>query len=148
MVVRCIAAERRRGTGRISVAFQVDSETWANMQRSAQDGGYADSLDYVAKQLGAAFGDDAHEREAGTPPAVWNAKNIKVRSPKGRPARISFEVEAGTWANMHRSADDAAHPDVLDYMAGRLNVVFMEDEPPLESGRPKPATDTDDDMPF
>jgi hypothetical protein len=146
MVVRCIAAERRRGTGRISVAFQVDSETWANMQRSAKDGGFADTLDYVAKKLCTAFEGDAPKTE-NTQPAPWNAKSIVPRSRKGGPARIVFRIEPEMWAGMHRSAGNGAHPDVLDYMAGCLNMQFLDDEPIREAGPPTPG-DMDDDLPF
>jgi hypothetical protein len=51
------------------------------------------------------------------------------------------------WAGMHHSADNGAHPDVLDYMAGRLNVQFLDDEPNRAAGPPTPG-DMDDDVPF
>ena len=56
---------------------------------------------------------------------------------------ITFEVDRETRANMGRSAENAAHPDTLDYVGGRINMAFLEDAP--ESG-PAPAEGTADDL--
>jgi hypothetical protein len=42
---------------------------------------------------------------------------------------VTFEIDRETWANMGRAAEDAAHPDTLDYVAGRINMAFVEDAP-------------------
>ena len=148
MVVASITARRSRGSGDIAITFEVEAQTWANIQRSAQEGANPDTLDYVARNLNTAFEDDQPLRETGPPP-TWDAKSIKVR--RGRktgPVMIAFKVEVQTWANMRRSADDYAHFDTLDYMAGRLNVVFQEDEPWPETKGPPVPSDMDDDLPF
>lgn len=79
-------------------------------------------------------------------------RRISARyNPKTRRAAITFEVEAQTWRNMCRSADEGAHFGTLDYIAAVINTAFLDDTPVADA--PPPAegrddNDLDDDIPF
>ena len=60
---------------------------------------------------------------------------------------ITFEVDPQTWRAMARSAQAGAHDSTLDYVAAQINMAFLDDEPPRDSGPGKPG-DMDDDLPF
>jgi hypothetical protein len=66
------------------------------------------------------------------------------RNPKTGRIRITFEVDPETWANMERSAKADAHPGTLDYVAARINMAFIDDEPQGEPGK----SDMDDGLPW
>jgi hypothetical protein len=58
---------------------------------------------------------------------LLSIKARRSRTP-GRVA-VTFEVDAASWRNMARAAKADAHPDTLDYVAGRINAAFVEDWP-------------------
>lgn len=54
MVVKTITSKLDKTTGDIAVTFTVDCRTWFNMVRSAKDGSFCGTADYVAAQINTA----------------------------------------------------------------------------------------------
>lgn len=75
----------------------------------------------------------------------------KRRNRKTGHMAITFEVDAQTWANMRGKAIAGSHFGTLDFVAGALNMAFLECFPDFAGTEvpvpPKPG-DSDDDIPF
>jgi hypothetical protein len=52
---RSIKARQSRKTGRVAISIEIDRQTWRSMSRSAREGGFADTLEYVAEVINTAF---------------------------------------------------------------------------------------------
>lgn len=64
---------------------------------------------------------------------------------------ITFAVDYATWNAMSRSSAAAQHPDTLDYIAGRLNAAFIDDDGTPASNQADNkciSREIDDDIPF
>ena len=87
MTVRRISARRNRRTRRIAITFEVDTETWENMCRSAREGGFFDTPDYVAATINMAFLEDA----AGTPKSEAHARDKARAAPETPQPEAEFD---------------------------------------------------------
>lgn len=59
MVVKTITAKLDKATGDIAITFTVDARTWLNMGRSAEQGSFYGTTDYIAAQINTACMQDA-----------------------------------------------------------------------------------------
>ncbi|SDO98029.1 hypothetical protein SAMN05216196_1154 [Lutimaribacter pacificus] len=72
---------------------------------------------------------------------------------RSRTVDITFTVHVETYLNMTKNADAGCHPDTLDYIAGRLNLVFIDDasrtqKPKDAQEEVRPSFDGTDGIPF
>lgn len=80
-------------------------------------------------------------------------RSIRRRlNPKTGNVAITFEVSPETWRAMVEASKAGSFPDGLDYVAGTLNMAFLDIEPvppPSTPVAPPPrSSDMDDDIPF
>ena len=88
MSVRTIKARHSRKTGRVAITFEIDPQTWRNMSRSAREGGFFDTLDYVAAVINTAFIED----DAGAATGEAHAQDKARAAPDmAAPAKDEFD---------------------------------------------------------
>ena len=88
MSVRTIKARHSRKTGRVAISIEIDRQTWRSMSRSAREGGFADTLDYVAAVINTAFIED----DAGAATGEAHAQDKARAAPDiAAPAKDEFD---------------------------------------------------------